>query len=329
MPPLAEPQEAFGHSEMPATEWAWSVIGQASQIARRGQAPAGTAVYTVDPEGVLRLIERGGPEGILAWRPGQGWEVSARCPRSARDLLELYLPVCRIPRSGGLAIGHLGQSLDGCVATRSGDSCYVTGRENILHLHRMRALCDAIVVGAQTVAADDPQLTTRLVQGDNPVRIVLDPGRRLGEDYRVFRDRQATTLLVCGEDHLERGPWRHGQAEVVGVPIRGRSLDLSSLFSELRSRRLFVCFIEGGGVTVSAFLEAGLLDRLQIAVAPVIIGKGRPGLQLPASESMGDCLRLRHRVFRMGDDILFDCDAKATTAHHQGTPTPATVQRVL
>ena len=87
-----------------------------------------------------------------------------------------------------ITIGHLGQSLDGFIATHSGDAISVTGPENILHLHRLRALCDAVVVGAGTVAADNPRLTTRLVAGSNPVRVILDPACRLPADaHRIQR----------------------------------------------------------------------------------------------------------------------------------------------
>jgi riboflavin-specific deaminase-like protein len=174
----------------------------------------------------------------------------------------------------------------------------------------MRALCDAIVVGAETVARDDPRLTTRLVEGNNPVRVVLDPRRRLPPDHRVFTDGEARTLVVhasAGGDAVTRG-W--GGAEAVSVPARGKGdgLALAAVLAELHGRALRRVFVEGGGVTVSAFLEAGLLDRLQVAIAPVIIGDGRRGIRLPPRESMGDCLRPSVRVFRMGSDILFDCE---------------------
>jgi riboflavin-specific deaminase-like protein len=225
-------------------------------------------------------------------------------------MLDLYLPICRAGAVEPLAVGHLGQSLDGFIATNAGDSCWVTGRENILHLHRMRALSDAVLVGAETVASDDPRLTTRLVPGPSPVRVVMDPRRRLPAGLKVFEDGEAPTLLLCAADRVAAAGDRHGQAEVVGVPLgpaTGR-LDLGALIEVLRGRGLGSLFIEGGGVTVSAFLRAGLLDRLQVAVAPVLVGEGRRGVRLPPAGSMRACLRPRCRLFRMGGDVLFDCE---------------------
>ena len=207
-----------------------------------------------------------------------------------------------------ITVGHLGQSLDGFIATCSGDSRYVNGRGNLLHLHRMRALCDAIVVGAGTVAADDPQLTTRLVPGPNPVRVVLDPDRRLGSGYRVFTDGAAPTVLACRARLADRS---QGAAEVLAVPEKEGSFDLAALLAALHGRGWRRIFVEGGGRTVSAFLAAGLLDRLQLAVAPLIIGDGRPAIRLPPPARLSDCRRPSHRVYRMGEDILFDCDLAA------------------
>jgi riboflavin-specific deaminase-like protein len=217
-----------------------------------------------------------------------------------------------------VTVAHLGQSLDGFIATRSGDSRYVTGQANLIHLHRMRSLCDAVVVGARTVAIDDPQLTTRLVKGPSPLRVVIDPRRTLGAHYRVFSDGAAPTLVACGASRL--GPrafgqppslTRHGGAEVLGVPEVGAGLDLAALLAALRLRGYVRIFIEGGGQTVSSFLAAGLVDRLQIAVAPFLIGDGRPAIRLPPPALLGDCTRPARRVYRMGDDILFDFDLAA------------------
>ena len=158
--------------------------------------------------------------------------------RAARAFVELYLPLCQplceSPRSSQQRsrdratriVAHLGQSLDGCIATHTGDSARVTGPDNIMHLHRMRALSDAVIVGAGTVANDDPQLTTRLVAGAHAVRVVLDPEARLGLDYQLFRDGAAPTLLCRMAGRSEVMPAR---AEVMEMPVSDNLPDLGKL----------------------------------------------------------------------------------------------------
>ncbi|HWN38539.1 MAG TPA: RibD family protein, partial [Gammaproteobacteria bacterium] len=154
----------------------------------------------------------------------------------------------------------------------------------------------------------DPQLTVRHVVGPNPVRVVLDPSGRLGASRRVFTDGAAPTLVVHAEGLDAPAP---GNAEVVHVPVDGRGLNLTVLLERLRERTLACVFVEGGGSTVSRFIEAGLVDRLHVAIAPIVTGRGRPGLTLPARERIAECLRPAHRVFTMGSDVLFDCDLRA------------------
>lgn len=236
------------------------------------------------------------------------WHCPAPLTEAARQLLALYLPLFQPRLKQPYVVAHLGQSLDGCIAARDGGSIDLNDSPNIDHLHRLRALSDAILVGAGTVAADNPQLTTRRVPGDHPIRVILDPRRRLDGDYRLFHDTTTPTVLVCLES-CPRQP-APGRAELLPLPGRDDRLDLSALLIALQSRGLKRLFVEGGGITVSRFLQAGLLDRLQITVAPIMLGCGRSGLQLPGASDMQHSLRPASRRFDMGRDVLFDFDLR-------------------
>lgn len=236
------------------------------------------------------------------WRALLAAREGGPLPRG--DLGALFGPVLAPAGAadGCVVVGRLAQTLDGRIATRSGSSQWIGGPGDILHTHRLRALCDAVVVGAGTVRHDDPRLTTREVPGPNPVRVVLDPARRLPATHRVFADGTAPTLLVAGQD----GPARHGAAEVLRVPRGAQGLDLPGLLRALAARGLRRVFVEGGGRTVSAFLAAGCLDRLHLTVAPVILGSGIPAFTLPEAARIADGMRFAWTHRAIGEDLLLD-----------------------
>jgi riboflavin-specific deaminase-like protein len=204
-------------------------------------------------------------------------------------------------------LGRMAQSLDGYIATGSGQSHWISGPADIAHTHRLRALADAIVVGTGTVLADDPQLTTRLVEGPNPVRVVLDPSRKLTARHRVF-DGQAETLLICAADAPGGAPTgaRIGKAEVLRVPCGSAGLDLRAVLGVLAERGLRRVFVEGGGVTVSRFLAAGLLDRMHVTVSPLLMGGGVKAFPLPPVGDLREARRFGWTMHPMGDDMLLD-----------------------
>jgi diaminohydroxyphosphoribosylaminopyrimidine deaminase / 5-amino-6-(5-phosphoribosylamino)uracil reductase len=285
---------------------AWDIVLAAAREADRVAADGTPAEMSI---GDVRL----------AWDPAGGWTSFLSAGDERRALIDLYLPICSATAARPITVAHLGQSLDGFIATHAGESQWVTGEENLLHMHRLRALCDAVIVGAGTIAADDPQLTTRLVDGRSPLRVVLDPARRLTPDHRVFNDDSAETLYVCAESLIQPGERRFGRAVVTGVRGAGEGrVDVTELMRLLRARHCARVFVEGGGVTVSLFLEANLLDRLHVTVAPLLIGDGRPAIRLPPRAALGDCHRPRYRVFRMGGDVLFDLEIESRHAGGEG-----------
>lgn len=228
-----------------------------------------------------------------------------------RQLLDTFLPLCRNPAafSNRRVIGQMGQSLDGRIATVTGASRYINGEDGLRHLHRLRAICDAVVIGAGTATEDNPRLTVRMARGPNPVRVVIDRHKRVPEGHHLFSDRQAPTLRLVAGNHIP-GARQLPTAGVLEVPCltSAKQTMPQSILQVLGDFGLQRLFIEGGGRTVSSFLSAGLLDHLHVMVAPMIIGSGRPAFSLPEIEKLNDALRPSSRMVNLGSDMLFDLD---------------------
>ena len=265
----------------------------------------------VDPEGGSARLEL---------EETDAWTGHPEPTPEARELLRLLLPLRRAPR---MVIGQLGQSVDGRIATVSGHSHYINGPEDILRLHRLRALVDAVVVGAGTALSDDPRLTVREAPGPNPVRVVLDPRGRVSRDRALFRDGVAPTLWLRareggGDPTGADGSGLPAHVRVVRLPVGGDGTFAPADVVALLGERGFThVLVEGGGRTVSGFLAAGALDRLHLSVAPLILGSGRPGITLPEIHHLREAVRPRVRHFRLGNDLLFDLDLR-----HPAVPSP-------
>jgi diaminohydroxyphosphoribosylaminopyrimidine deaminase/5-amino-6-(5-phosphoribosylamino)uracil reductase len=210
---------------------------------------------------------------------------------------------------GAFTIAQIGQSLDGRVATESGHSHYINGAPALRHLHALRALSDAVLVGVGTVLADDPLLTVRRVTGPNPARVVIDPRGRVPIDARCFQEDGVRRLVLRSVD----APTAPG-VEVLRLQAGadGR-LDPHMIVSALHAAGLYRLLVEGGPATISAFLAADALDRLHVLTAPVLIGSGFPGLTLPSIATMAQALRPEVHPHLMGDgEVLFDCNMRST-----------------
>ncbi|OLT39353.1 GTP cyclohydrolase II [Serinicoccus sp. CNJ-927] len=212
---------------------------------------------------------------------------------------------------GPRVLAQLGQSLDGFIASRTGDAAFVTGELDREHLHRLRALVDAVVVGGATVACDDPQLTVRAVDGPHPTRVVLDPRGATPADAVVLTDAASPTLWVVGADARVRPVGDH--VEVVRWPGAG-PMEPRAVLDLLAARGLHRVLVEGGGRLVSAFVRAEAVDRLYLTTAPVLIGDGVPGLRVDGQDRLTDALRPTARRYRLGDDVVTELDLRPLTA---------------
>jgi diaminohydroxyphosphoribosylaminopyrimidine deaminase / 5-amino-6-(5-phosphoribosylamino)uracil reductase len=204
----------------------------------------------------------------------------------------------------------LAQSLDGRIATATGDSQWISSQSSLRLAHKLRREHDAILVGVGTVVRDDPRLTVRLVNGRNPLRIVVDSQLRLPLTARVIAEGAARHTLIATTDMAEPERAReleHLGADVLRLPPGKSGVDLAELLKELGRRRIESVLVEGGARIVTSLLAAHLVDRLVIAIAPKIIGQG--------TEAIGDLeiLHLRDAITfstfktrRLGPDIIFD-----------------------
>jgi len=227
----------------------------------------------------------------------------------AKELASLFVPLLGpLPASRPLVVGHLAQSLDGCIAREDGESHWISGQEDLDHTHRLRALCDAVLVGAATVIKDDCRLTVRRCEGQNPLRVVLDPKATVPPNSALFNDESAPTLWVIGTDGPGVEPAIGSAVERVRLPCENGRFDLEKVLDVLRGRGVRRLFVEGGGFTITRFLKAGLLDRLHVAMAPIFMGAGRSSTQEALGDSLADCPRPQVRVYPMGSDWLFDCE---------------------
>lgn len=284
----ATPDWPMNNSQRIDTAAAWTLLRRLAWLTRHGEQPA--EVHGVDGQRLIPAADG-------------GWSSPNPVGPGAAELFDLYVPLCHEP--GPYVYAQFGQSLDGRIATESGASTYITGPEDRAHLHRLRALADAVVIGAGTAVADDPALTVRHVEGDNPVRVVIDSHGRVPDTLGLCRDAASETLILQDRTSTRTSA---GNAVCLPVTATAEGLAIDDILATLRQRGLSRILVEGGGITISRFLQAGRLDRLHITVAPMLLGSGRPTLTLPPIDSLDAALRPPWRRFDMGEDMLFDLE---------------------
>ena len=187
------------------------------------------------------------------------------------DLFKIFLPVvCSNKKTQFIA--HIAQSLDGFIATDSGESKYISGKDNIEHIHRLRAISDVIIVGANTYIEDKPKLSTRLVEGSNPKIYIFDP-------KRILKKKKMSSEINL-------------------------ITDMSLIKRELNGYKTI--YVEGGGKTISQFMKKNILNRIHICLCPIILGGGRPSFIQDKYVSINDLKSHVAECYKMGDDVLID-----------------------
>jgi GTP cyclohydrolase II len=203
------------------------------------------------------------------------------------------------------------QTLDGRIATRTGDSKWISGESERRASHALRAACDAVLVGIGTVIADDPQLTVRLVPGASPLRVVLDTGLRIPATAQILGDAAPTLVITTERSSPERR--RELRRRMVGVRVVATAppwgVDLAATLALLREAGIRSLLVEGGAAVITSFLRHRLVDRVVVGIAPTILGAGIEAVGDLSAARVSDGLRLTGRcVHTVGDDVVVAAD---------------------
>ena len=205
-------------------------------------------------------------------------------------------------------------TLDGRIATRTGDARWVSGEESRKFVHKLRHAADAIMVGVNTVKIDDPSLTTRLdnMNGSDPVRIILDTNLSISEEARVLRlNSKSDTIIISGNSVSEDKKKRVEQkgAKVIEAPLKDGVIDLASLMVHLGTLDITSLLIEGGSRVNASALSSGIVDKVIFFYAPKILGgdDGIPMCKGHGPELMKHCISVKNiNVCRFGDDVMIE-----------------------
>jgi diaminohydroxyphosphoribosylaminopyrimidine deaminase / 5-amino-6-(5-phosphoribosylamino)uracil reductase len=264
----------------------------------------GAATHFVEPDNDERA-------GALDPLRQAGIEVTTGvCEQKCRELNESFF---KYSNTGlPFVTVKFASTLDGRIATRTGDSQWISGPASLRLAHQLRRENDGILVGIGTVLADNPRLTVRLVNGRDPLRIVIDSRLRIPVTARALQEGAAHHTLIATTDRAD--PMRIRELEDLGAEIlilpeevNRAGVNFIELFAALGRRRVASVLVEGGAGIITSLLAARLVDRLVIAIAPKIIGQGLEAIGDLGITSLAGALTFSSiKTRRLGDDIIFD-----------------------
>ena len=252
-------------------------------------------------------------KGGLEYLQENGVEIQwGVCEPEALKLNEFFIK--HVTTGRPFVVSKCAATLDGRIATRIGDSKWVTGEESRAYVHQMRHAMDAIMVGINTVRMDDPSLTARLEKGKgkDPLRVILDSRLSMDPNAKMLRqESDSGTLIFCGSQAPEK-KWEILQkngAEIVQAPEMSGFLNLDFVCRYLGQKGVSSLLIEGGGHVHSSALKSGIVDKLCLFYAPKILcgDDGVPMFAGPGPDFMADCIELKDiSLHRFGNDIMVE-----------------------
>ncbi len=305
---------------------------EAAALQQAGERAAGATLYTTlepcshtgrTPPCVQVIIQAGisrvhaavidpnprvNGEGLSALKEAGIETVVGEGEEEAGELVEAYAKY--IMTGVPFVTAKFAMSLDGKIATRAGDSKWISGEEARRYVHELRSTSDAVMVGVNTMVVDDPRLTARDASdnplGRQPLRILVDSDGRTPVSARLLSEPGHTLVAVAGANELAQTKLAQAGAEVVSVPASDGSVDVTELLRHLGRREVTSVLVEGGGALLGSMFDLRLVDKVVAFIAPIIIG----GKEAPTpvggvgAELMGETARLeRVKVLRFEDDL--------------------------
>ena len=211
-----------------------------------------------------------------------------------RQCCEIIIPL--FTKNDNFLIGQIGQSLDGKIALNNGNSHYINEKESILYLHCLRAVCDGVLVGVNTVIKDNPLLTTRKIKGSSPVRLIIDPSLKLSNKYKIFKDNNQNIIFTNSNKQK-----KINNTLIVKFPKKNFT---NNIFKYLKKTSLKNILVEGGPTTLSNFIEMKLLNYMQFIISPTLIGSGIDSLKLKPITNLKNAIRVENTISKLGKEIV-------------------------
>ena len=219
---------------------------------------------------------------------------NCKIEKKIEEIGQILLPILMLKKK--FYIGQIGQSLDGKIALLNGNSHYINDKNSISYLHSLRSICDAVVVGVNTIRKDDPLLTTRAIKGSNPQRIIIDPSLKLTNKYQVFKDGMPNIIFTHSKINK-----KFNNTQIYKLPERNFT---NLIYQNINRLGYKLVLVEGGSKTISKFLENKLLNIMQFIIAPTIIGSGINSINIEPISNLKNVIRTKNNIYKFGKEII-------------------------
>ena len=219
---------------------------------------------------------------------------NCKIEKKIEEIGQILLPILMLKKK--FYIGQIGQSLDGKIALLNGNSHYINDKNSISYLHSLRSICDAVVVGVNTIRKDDPLLTTRAIKGPSPQRIIIDPSLKLTNKYQVFKDGMPNIIFTHSKINK-----KFNNTQIYKLPERNFT---NLIYQNINRLGYKLVLVEGGSKTISKFLENKLLNIMQFIIAPTIIGSGINSINIEPITNLKNVIRTKNNIYKFGKEII-------------------------